>query len=98
MALSLNVVESNHEIIVQTEKGEFTIYPANSYKKKDRPDLNHLQVDQKGHVVLDVNYFNPHAMWISFSSNGISVTGSNMENVDTCLGTIGEGPIFDFQI
>jgi len=61
MAFSLNVVDSNNKIIAQIEKGEFTINPNNSYKK--RIDL----------IEAICKYLIKQGRWFSISTTSIRV-------------------------
>jgi hypothetical protein len=36
--------------------------------------------------VLNVKFFNPQAMWITFKSHGFEVRGSKLQNNQSCFG------------
>lgn len=86
LAVSAIIKGQDGKLLAEIKRGEFIIAPGHIFKK-ERPSLSQLRItDQFGDVVLDIKFFNPRAMWITFKSYGFDFHGSKLQNNQTCLG------------
>lgn len=99
LAISLDVRSPNGDVIARIQRGKFIVNKNNSLTMH-REDWSHLVVeDQKGDIALNVKYFNPKAVWISFKSNEIEAIGDLKDtSPNDCMGGISDGPIMDFRV
>lgn len=86
LAVSAIIKRADGKVLAEIKRGEFILAQGHIFKK-ERPSVSQLRVtDEFGDVVLDVNFFNPRAMWIAFKSYGFEFHGSKLQNNQTCLG------------
>lgn len=86
LAVSAIIKREDGKILAEIKGGEFILAQGHIFKK-ERPSLSQLRVtDEFGDVVLDLKFFNPRAMWITFKSYGFVFQGSKLQNNQTCLG------------
>ena len=86
LAVSALIKREDGTIMAEIKRDEFILAQGHIFKK-ERLSLSQLRVtDEFGEIVLDLHFFNPRAMWITFNSYGFKFHGSKMQNNQTCLG------------
>ena len=86
MAISAIIKRADGKVMAEIKRGQFILARGHIFHK-ERPSVSQLRVtDEFGDVVLDINFFNPRAMWITFKSYGFEFHGSKLQNNQTCLG------------
>lgn len=99
LALSFTVYDSDNKIIVQFNRGEFTVNHNNIFRML-RNDRSSLQIiDQRGNTVLNTRFFNRRAIWLDVTLGPIIIRGSTPEPKPLCLqGQNGDAALtFRFQ-
>jgi len=96
LAISLEVRGEDGNIIAKIDRGEFLVNKNNHLQMK-RADRSSLKViDQKGRTVLNMRYFNKHAMWIDANFGVYSAYGSRTPIGAPCTGNHDGGPMLYF--
>ena len=86
LAISAIIKRADRKVMAEIKRGQFILARGHIFHK-ERPSVSQLRVtDEFGDVVLDINFFNPRAMWITFKSYGFEFHGSKLQNNQTCLG------------
>lgn len=86
LAVSAIIKRDDGKILAEIKGGQFILAQGHIFKK-ERPSVSQLRItDEFGDIVLDINFFNPRAMWITFKSYGFEFHGSKLQNNQTCLG------------
>lgn len=96
LAISLVVRSEDGNIIAKVDRGEFLVNK-NNYLQMTRTDRSSLKViDQKGRIVLNMRYFNKHAMWVDANFGIYSTYGSRTPTGTPCTGNPNGGPMMYF--
>lgn|SRR5574340_72547 len=96
LAISLEVRSEDGNIIAKVDRGEFLVNK-NNYLQMMRTDRSSLKIiDQKGRIVLNMRYFNKHAMWIDANFGIYSTYGSRTPTGIPCTGNPNGGPMMYF--